>query len=41
MPLTPADVANVAFGKPPMGKGGYHEDEVDTFLDLVRTELTA
>ena len=40
MPLTPADVANVAFGKPPMGKRGYHEDEVDTFLDLVHTELT-
>ena len=40
MPLTPADVANVAFGKPPMGKRGYHEDEVDTFLDLVHAELT-
>ena len=40
MPLTPADVANVAFGKPPMGKRGYHEDEVDTFLDIVHAELT-
>jgi DivIVA domain-containing protein len=40
MPLTPADVANVAFGKPPMGKRGYHENEVDTFLDLVHAELT-
>jgi DivIVA domain-containing protein len=40
MPLTPADVANVAFGKPSMGKRGYHEDEVDTFLDIVHAELT-
>ena len=39
MPLTPADVANVAFSKPPIGKRGYHEDEVDAFLDLVETEL--
>jgi DivIVA domain-containing protein len=29
MPLTPADVANVVFSKPPLGKRGYHEDEVD------------
>jgi DivIVA domain-containing protein len=39
MPLMPADVANVAFSKPPLGKRGYDEDEVDTFLDLVETEL--
>lgn len=39
MPLTPADVANVAFSKPPLGKRGYQEDEVDAFLDLVETEL--
>jgi len=39
MPLSPADVANVAFSKPPLGKRGYHEDEVDAFLDLVETEL--
>ena len=39
MPLTPADVANVAFSKPPMGKRGYCEDEVDAFLDLVEAEL--
>lgn len=39
MPLTPADVHNVAFSKPPLGKRGYHEDEVDTFLDLVGAEL--
>ncbi|HEY6421984.1 MAG TPA: DivIVA domain-containing protein [Pseudonocardiaceae bacterium] len=39
MPLTPADVHNVAFSKPPLGKRGYHEDEVDAFLDLVEAEL--
>src|SRR2546429_3388757 len=39
MSLTPADVHNVAFSKPPMGKRGYNEDEVDAFLDLVETEL--
>ena len=40
MPLTPADVHNVAFSKPPIGKRGYNEDEVDAFLDLVETELS-
>ncbi|WP_243635246.1 DivIVA domain-containing protein, partial [Tsukamurella pulmonis] len=39
MKLTPADVRNVAFSKPPIGKRGYNEDEVDQFLDLVETEL--
>jgi DivIVA domain-containing protein len=39
MPLTPADVHNVAFSKPPIGKRGYKEDEVDAFLDLVGAEL--
>jgi DivIVA domain-containing protein len=39
MPLTPADVANVAFSKPPLGKRGYDENEVDAFLDLVEAEL--
>ncbi|HEX5741943.1 MAG TPA: DivIVA domain-containing protein [Pilimelia sp.] len=33
MPLTPADVHNVAFKKPPIGKRGYDEEEVDAFLD--------
>jgi DivIVA domain-containing protein len=37
--LTPADVHNVAFKKPPIGKRGYDEDEVDEFLDLIETEL--
>ncbi len=39
MPLTPADVRNVAFSKPPIGRRGYNEDEVDTFLDLVGADL--
>jgi DivIVA domain-containing protein len=39
MPLTPADVHNVAFSKPPIGKRGYNEDEVDAFLDLVEAEF--
>jgi DivIVA domain-containing protein len=37
--LTPADVRNVTFSKPPLGRPGYHEDEVDDFLDLVEAEL--
>jgi DivIVA domain-containing protein len=39
MPLMPADVRNVTFSKPPLGKRGYHEDEVDAFFDLVQAEL--
>jgi DivIVA domain-containing protein len=39
MPVTAADVRNVVFSKPPIGKRGYHEDEVDAFLDLVGAEL--
>ncbi|MCA1682346.1 MAG: DivIVA domain-containing protein, partial [Actinobacteria bacterium] len=39
MPLTPADVHNVAFSKPPIGKRGYSEDEVDAFLDLIEAEM--
>ncbi|WP_204250971.1 DivIVA domain-containing protein, partial [Saezia sanguinis] len=35
-----ADVHNVAFSKPPIGKRGYNEDEVDAFLDLVEQELS-
>ncbi|MEU4619736.1 DivIVA domain-containing protein [Actinoplanes sp. NPDC023801] len=40
MPLTPADIHNVAFKKPPIGKRGYDEEEVDAFLDEVEAELT-
>jgi DivIVA domain-containing protein len=39
MPLMPADVATVAFSKPPLGTRGYDENEVDAFLDLVQAEL--
>jgi DivIVA domain-containing protein len=39
MPLMPADVSAVAFSKPPLGKRGYDEDEVDAFLDVVEAEL--
>src|ERR1700712_334091 len=39
MPMTPADVHNVAFKKPPIGKRGYGEEEVDAFLDEVEREL--
>ncbi|MBG0565992.1 DivIVA domain-containing protein [Actinoplanes aureus] len=39
MPLTPADIHNVAFKKPPMGKRGYGEEEVDAFLDEAEQEM--
>ncbi len=29
----------MAFHKPPIGKRGYNEDEVDAFLDIVESEL--
>ena len=37
--LTPADVRNVAFSKPPWGERGYNEDEVDALLDRVEAEI--
>jgi len=40
MPVSPAEVRDVVFSQPPVGKLGYHEDEVDEFLDLVHAELT-
>lgn len=39
--LTPDQVRNVAFGKPPIGKRGYNEDEVDAFLDRVAEQLNS
>jgi DivIVA domain-containing protein len=39
MPLTPAEVHNVVFKKPPIGKRGYDEEEVDSFLDIIEVEL--
>jgi DivIVA domain-containing protein len=38
--LSPAEVHNVAFKKPPIGKRGYDEEEVDSFLDIVEGELS-
>jgi DivIVA domain-containing protein len=37
--LTPEQVREVAFSKPPVGKRGYNEDDVDVFLELVETTL--
>jgi DivIVA domain-containing protein len=38
--LRPVDVRNVAFGKPPVGRRGYDEGEVDAFLDRVENTLS-
>ncbi len=37
--LTPEQVRNVAFGRPPRGKRGYNEDEVDEFLGVIEAAL--
>lgn len=37
--LTPEQVRGIAFSKPPIGKRGYHEGEVDAFLDHVEAAL--
>lgn len=39
MPLTSAQVRGVVFSKPLIGKRGYHENEVDAFLEAVAVEL--
>ena len=39
MPLTPADIHNTAFKKPPIGKRGYDEEDVDAFLDELEQEM--
>lgn len=39
--VTPADVRGAAFARPPFGRRGYNEDEVDAFLDRVEATLTA
>jgi DivIVA domain-containing protein len=39
MPLTPADIHNMAFKKPPIGKRGYDEEEVDGVLDEAEQQL--
>src|SRR5262249_23994685 len=37
--LSAEQVRNVAFSKPPIGKRGSNEDEVDAFLELVEAAL--
>jgi DivIVA domain-containing protein len=39
MTVTPADVHNVAFRKPPIAKRGYDVADVDAFLDEVEREM--
>ncbi|MBV9514596.1 MAG: DivIVA domain-containing protein, partial [Mycobacteriaceae bacterium] len=34
-----AQVRNIAFSKPPLGKRGYHEAKVDAFLDRVEEQM--
>lgn len=37
--LTADDVRTAAFSKPPFGERGYHEDEVDDFLERLERRL--
>ena len=37
--LTPADIHNIVFGKSPLGKRGYDEEEVDALLDEATQEM--
>jgi DivIVA domain-containing protein len=37
--LTSQDVRYATFGKPPWGKRGYNNDEVDAFLQLAASRL--
>jgi len=37
--LTPQDVRHVKFDRPPIGRRGYHCEEVDDFLDRVEEVL--
>jgi DivIVA domain-containing protein len=39
VPLTPADIHNMAFGKATLGKRGYDEEQVDSLLDEVSMEM--
>lgn len=39
MTLSPDDVVNVAFPKPPIGQRGYDQAEVDDFLDRIEAAL--
>jgi DivIVA domain-containing protein len=35
------DVREIAFTRPPLGKRGYHEQDVDDFLDAIEIQLRA
>ncbi|GIE78042.1 cell wall synthesis protein Wag31 [Actinoplanes philippinensis] len=39
MPITPADIHNVDFRKPPIGKRGYDEEEVNALLEEASQEM--
>lgn len=39
MPLTPADIHNMAFKKSTLGRRGYDEEQVDALLDAVSIEM--
>ena len=39
--LSANDVHNVAFKKPPLGRSGYDEEQVDAFLDAIEDQLRA
>ncbi len=39
MPLTPADIHNVALPKSPLGRRGYDEEQVDAFLDTITQDM--
>ncbi|WP_304441322.1 DivIVA domain-containing protein [Mycobacterium sp. 852002-51057_SCH5723018] len=39
--LTAEQVRAVAFSKPPIGKRGYNQDEVDAFLELVERQVSS
>jgi DivIVA domain-containing protein len=39
VPLTPADIHNMEFGKATLGKRGYDEEQVDALLDEVSMEM--
>jgi len=38
-PLTAEDVRSAIFDKPPWGKRGYNEDQVDAFLEVLEATI--
>jgi DivIVA domain-containing protein len=38
--LTAADVQEITFMRPPFGRRGYDEEQVDSFLDEIHRNLT-